>query len=178
MLKIPQLELWNRQNPRQTARIHASLMAHPQLHCHTGMIWSSALVRAPSSLSFVRTRPWPPWKLSSTKKFSVPAGKRDTILVVHVQRICEVHDWAIRSYYQQTHGSSKADATTSKENLGEQVYAWIIYNPFVISCWSKVKVAQTLSKMSKPTALHTEGTAQVSECLNTSGTDKKLYQCT
>jgi len=34
---------------------------------------------------------------------------------------------------------------------------------------------QSLSKMSKPTALHTEGTAQVSEWLNISDTAKKLY---
>ena len=37
---------------------------------------------------------------------------------------------------------------------------------FVISCWRKIKTGQSLSKMSKPTALHTEGTAQVSEWLN------------
>ena len=30
--------------------------------------------------------------------------------------------------------------------------------------------------MSKPTALHTEGTAQVLECLNISDTAKKLYK--
>ena len=46
---------------------------------------------------------------------------------------------------------------------------------FVISCWRKVKTGQSLSKMSKPTALHTEGTAQVSEWLNISDTAKKLY---
>jgi len=38
-----------------------------------------------------------------------------------------------------------------------------------------VKTGQSLSKMSKPTALHTEGTAQVSEWLNISDTAKKLY---
>jgi len=38
-----------------------------------------------------------------------------------------------------------------------------------------VKMGQSLSKMSKPTALHTEGTAQVSEWLNFSDTAKKLY---
>jgi len=32
-----------------------------------------------------------------------------------------------------------------------------------------------LRKMSNPTALHTEGTAQVSEWLNMSDTAKKLY---
>jgi len=38
-----------------------------------------------------------------------------------------------------------------------------------------VKTGQSLSKMSKPTALHTEGTAQVSERLNIADTAKKLY---
>jgi len=39
-----------------------------------------------------------------------------------------------------------------------------------------VKTGQSLSKMSKPTALHTKGTAQVSEWLNISDTVKKLYK--
>jgi len=38
----------------------------------------------------------------------------------------------------------------------------------------KVKTGQSLSKMSKPTALHKEGTAQVSEWFNISDTAKKL----
>ena len=50
---------------------------------------------------------------------SVQAGKKDTILAAHVQCICEAHDAVIRSYYQQIHGLSRADATTSMENLGE-----------------------------------------------------------
>ena len=58
------------------------------------------------------------------EKLNVQAGKRDNlkILLAHVQRICEVHDTVMRSYYQQIHGSSWADATTSMENIGEQVY--------------------------------------------------------
>ena len=58
------------------------------------------------------------------EKLDVRAGKRDKILLAHVQRICEAHDTAMRSYYQQIHGSSGpgADATTSMENIGEQVY--------------------------------------------------------
>jgi len=56
------------------------------------------------------------------KKLNVQAGKRDKILLAHVQCICEAHDTVIRSYYQQIHGSSGADATTSMENNGEQVY--------------------------------------------------------
>jgi len=47
------------------------------------------------------------------ERLSVQAGKRDKILVAHVQRICEAHGTVIRSYYQQIHGSSGADATTS-----------------------------------------------------------------
>jgi len=49
----------------------------------------------------------------SSLKGSVATGKKDKILVVHEQRICEAHDTAIRSYYQQIHGSSGAEATTS-----------------------------------------------------------------
>ena len=52
----------------------------------------------------------------------VQAGKKDKILLAHVQRICEAHDNGMRSYYQQIHGSSGTDATTSMENIGEQVY--------------------------------------------------------
>ena len=56
------------------------------------------------------------------EKLNVQAGKRDKIMLAHVQRICEAHDTVIRSYYQQIHGSSGADATMSMENIGEQVY--------------------------------------------------------
>ena len=44
-------------------------MAQPQLCCHTGIIWSSALVRAPSGLFIVCIRHWPPWKSSSSFLF-------------------------------------------------------------------------------------------------------------
>ena len=53
---------------------------------------------------------------------SVQAGKMDKILLAHVHCICEAHDTIIRSYYQQIHGSSRADAMTSVENIREQVY--------------------------------------------------------
>ena len=56
------------------------------------------------------------------EKLNVQAGERDKILFAHVQRICEAHDTEMRSYYQQIHGSSGADATTSMENIAEQVY--------------------------------------------------------
>ena len=56
------------------------------------------------------------------ESLNVQAGKRGKILLAHVQRICEAHDTVMRSYYQQIHGSSGADATTSMENIGEQVY--------------------------------------------------------
>jgi len=56
------------------------------------------------------------------KKLNVRAGKNDKILLEHVQRICEEHGTVMRYYYQQIHGSSGADATTSMENIGEQVY--------------------------------------------------------
>jgi len=57
------------------------------------------------------------------KRLSVSAREKDKILAAHVQRICEAHDTVIRSYYQQIHGSSGADAMTSMENVGEQVNA-------------------------------------------------------
>jgi len=57
------------------------------------------------------------------KRLNVQAGKKYKILPAHVQRICEAHDTVMRSYYQQIHGSSGADATTSMEDIGEQVYA-------------------------------------------------------
>jgi len=56
------------------------------------------------------------------ERLNVQAGKRDKILLVHVQRLCEAHDTVMRSYYQQIHGSSGADATPSMENIGAQVY--------------------------------------------------------
>jgi len=56
------------------------------------------------------------------EKLHAQAGKRDKILLAHVQRICEAHDTVMQSYCQQIHGSSGADATPSMENMGEQVY--------------------------------------------------------
>ena len=58
-------------------------------------------------------------------RLSVQAGKKDKILAVHVQRICEAHDTVIQSYHQQIHGSSGADATTSMENLGKQATVYV-----------------------------------------------------
>ena len=69
------------------------------------------------------------------EKLNVQAGKRDNILLAHVQRICEAHDPVMRSYYQQIHGSSGADATTSPE--GEHWRTSVCVNDsqsFVISC--------------------------------------------
>jgi len=60
--------------------------------------------------------------LKKLDRLTVQAGKKDKILAAHEQRICEAHDTIIRSYYQQIHGSSGADAMTSMENIGEQVY--------------------------------------------------------
>ena len=56
------------------------------------------------------------------EKLNVQAGKKDKILLAHVQRICEAHYKVMRSYFQQRHGSSGADAPTSMDNFGEQVY--------------------------------------------------------
>ena len=60
---ILQLELCprNRQSPRQP-------MVQVQLRCHTGIMWSSALVRAPSSLFMVRT-PFDRCEKSFSEKF-------------------------------------------------------------------------------------------------------------
>ena len=68
---------------------------------------------------------WPAYStvvFPTVEKLNVHTGKRDKILLAHVQRICEAHDIVMRSYYQQIYGSSGADATTSMENIGEQVY--------------------------------------------------------
>jgi len=56
------------------------------------------------------------------ERLNVQAGKKDKILAAHVQHICEAHDTEMRSHYQHIHGSSGVDATTSMENIGEQVY--------------------------------------------------------
>ena len=55
------------------------------------------------------------------ERLNVQAGEKDKIVAAHVQRICEAHDTVTRCYYQQIHSSSGADATTSMENIGEQV---------------------------------------------------------
>ena len=55
------------------------------------------------------------------ERLNVRAGEKDKILAAHVQRICEAPATVMRSYYQQIHGLS-GDATTSMENIGEQVY--------------------------------------------------------
>ena len=67
-------------------------------------------------------------------KLNVQAGEKDKILLAYVQHICEAHDTVMRSYYQQIQGSSRADAATSMENIGEQVYVKTTHNLFVISC--------------------------------------------
>jgi len=56
------------------------------------------------------------------ERLNVQAGEKDKIVAAHVQRICEAHDTVMRSNCQQIRGSSGADATTSMENIGEQVY--------------------------------------------------------
>ena len=56
------------------------------------------------------------------EKLKVQAGKGDKILLAHVRRICKAHDTVMRSYYQQIHESSGADATTSMENIGEHFF--------------------------------------------------------
>jgi hypothetical protein len=61
--------------------------------------------------------------------------------------------------------NSASKDSLSGENLREQVYVEITLNDIVTSCWRKVKAAQSLSNMNEPTALHTEGTAKVSEYL-------------
>ena len=57
---------------------------------------------------------------NTLEKLNVQAGKRDKIMLAHVQRIYEAHDTVMRSYYQQIYGSSGADAvdaTTSMEKI-------------------------------------------------------------
>ena len=55
-------------------------------------------------------------------KLNVQTRKKDKILLVHVQCICKAHDTGMQFCYQQIYRSSGADATTSMENIGEQVY--------------------------------------------------------
>ena len=43
------------------------------------------------------------------EKLNVQAGKRDKILLVHVQRICEAHDTVMRPYYQQIQGTENSN---------------------------------------------------------------------
>jgi len=88
-----------------------------------------------------------------------------------VQRICEAHDTVMRSYYQQIHGSSGADAMTPVDGEHWRTSVCANNSHFL----KKGETGQSLSKMSKSTALYTEGTAQVSELLNISDTAKKLY---
>jgi len=57
------------------------------------------------------------------ERLNIQAGETDKILAAHVQCLCEAHDTVMRSYYQQLHGLSGADATTSMEHIEEQVYA-------------------------------------------------------
>ena len=52
------------------------------------------------------------------ERLHVQAGEKYKILAAHVQ----AHDTVMRSYHQQIHGSSWADAMTSMENISEQVY--------------------------------------------------------
>ena len=56
------------------------------------------------------------------EKLNVQAVNRDKIMLAHMRRICKAHDTVMRSYYQQIHESSGADATTSMENIGEHFF--------------------------------------------------------
>jgi len=67
-------------------------------------------------------------------RLNVQAGKKNKTLAAHVQRTYEANETVMRSYCQEIHGLSGADATTSMENIGKQVYVKIIHNRFIISC--------------------------------------------
>jgi len=56
------------------------------------------------------------------ERLNVEAVKKDKIQTANVQHICQAHDTLMQSYHQQIHCSSGAVATTSMENIGEQVY--------------------------------------------------------
>jgi len=51
-------------------------MAQPQLRCHTGIIRSSALVQAPSSLSMIRAQK----KERKKERKTLEAWPRDTLI--------------------------------------------------------------------------------------------------
>ena len=59
---------------------------------------------------------------NTLERLRVQTGKKNKIMAAHVQRICQAHDTVIQSYYQQIHGSSRADTTMSMESLEEHVY--------------------------------------------------------
>jgi len=50
------------------------------------------------------------------EKLNVQAGKRDKILLAHVQHICEAHDTVMRSYYEQIQGWKRGQ----REKNGEE----------------------------------------------------------
>jgi len=115
----------------------SSRRAHTHTHTHTHTDSAPAAPeRTFEQINFVAERRGAVMEddfYNKLKKLNVQAGKRDKILLARVQRICEAHDTVMVSYYQQIHtiskfcyqqihGSSGADATTSMENIGEQVY--------------------------------------------------------
>ena len=57
-------------------------------------------------------------------KLNVQAGEKDKILLALCNAYAKsmTRGTVMQSYYQQIHGSAGADATTSMENIGEQVY--------------------------------------------------------
>ena len=81
------------------------------------------------------------------EKLNVQAGKRDKILLAHVLRICEAHDTVMQSYYQQIHGSSGADATTSMENDGERWRASVRVNNSQSFCHQLLKKGEDRTKL-------------------------------
>ena len=49
-------------------------------------------------------------------KLNVQAGKKDKILLAHVQRICEAHDTVMRSYHQGRLGLTRRRQWRTLEN--------------------------------------------------------------
>ena len=63
------------------------------------------------------------WLIQQCDRTHTSVWHASYISVTWLIRQCDMtHSSVIRSYCQQVHGASGADATTSMENLGEQVY--------------------------------------------------------
>jgi len=81
----------------------------------------------------------------TSSKSSMYAGKKDKILLAHVQRICEAHDTVMRSYYQQIHGSFGADRGDDVD--GEHWRTSVCVNKSQFFCHQLLKKSEDGAKL-------------------------------